>query len=230
MPQVGLLPATPDATQPPPNAYTQGADWMKKAGEGYDRFSGGLLQNINDYINPYYQNVVDNTLGRMRDERERGLNQIGDAAYAGGAFGGARHGLLESDYMAQSDRNMYDYIDRANADAFSAAGNMYNADLNGQLGLSGAMTGLGGNYLNIGDRIQQQQAGYGQMAQGLMDRILQGNAGMWGQMTQSPYQIIDALNGMMSMDPRRGAGLTAGQSTPGLYDYLSLAAQAIGGT
>ena len=211
------------------NAYDMSSGLLKGAASGFDRFQGGLLQNINDYINPYYQNVIDNTLGRMQDQRTKALGGIGDAAQAGGAFGGERHGLVESDLMSQMDRNMYDYVDRANADAFGAAAGMYGQDLQGQLGLSSGMAGLGNQYFGIGNALQQQQAGYGQMAQSLMDRILQGNAGAWGEMTQSPYQIIDALNGIMSMDPRRGAGLTTGQSTPGLYDYLALAAQAAGG-
>ena len=63
----------------------------------------------------------------------------------------------------------------------------------------------------------------------LMQELLGQQSGMWDQMVNSPYQIINALNGIMQIDPRRGAGMTTGQSTPGLFDYLSLGAQAIGG-
>jgi len=211
------------------NAYTAGADLFKGASEGFDRFSGGLLTNINDYINPYYERVVNDTLGRMGDERTKAIGQIGDAASAAGSFGGSRHALLESDVYSEFDRNMYEYVNRANADAFSAGGNLYNADLTGQIGMSGAMSNLGNTYLGIGNQVQAQQAGYGQMQRDLVQQIMSGNAGMWNQMTSSPHSIINMLNGVMQMDPRRNAGLTTQSTTPGLFDYLSLAAQAVGG-
>jgi len=217
-------------TGAPANAYQQGADWLTRAGNQIGRFEGGLLQNINDYINPYYENVISNTLGRMGDERTTALNQVGDAAASAGAFGGSRHGLVESDVYSNFDRNMTEYVNQANVDKFNAAQGTMAQDFGMAQNMFTGMTGLGNQYLNIGNQAQTQQAGYGQMQEQLLNQILQGNAGMWGQMTQSPYQIIDALNGILSIDPRRGAGLAQQSSTPGLFDYLSLGAQAVSGT
>ncbi|NKB39458.1 MAG: hypothetical protein GKR86_00100 [Ilumatobacter sp.] len=210
-------------------AYDQSADLFGKASGGLDRFQGGLLGNINDYINPYYENVVNDTLGRMRDERTRSLGAVGDAATNAGAFGGSRHGLLESDVYAQFDRNANEYANRAASDAYTAGIGAYGQDLQGQLGLSGMQGQLGQQLFGVGNTIQNQQAGWGQVQQDMMNRILGGGADMWNQGVNSPYQIIDVMNAILGGDPRRGAMSGQTSSTPGLFDYLSLGAQAIGG-
>ena len=60
-------------------------------------------QNINDYMNPYTQNVIDTTMGDLDMARQNAINSSGVAATRGGAFGGDRHGIMEAqnnnDYM-----------------------------------------------------------------------------------------------------------------------------------
>lgn len=60
-------------------------------------------QNINDYMNPYTQNVIDTTMGDLDMARQNAINNTGVAAGRGGAFGGDRHGIMEAqnnnDYM-----------------------------------------------------------------------------------------------------------------------------------
>jgi hypothetical protein len=60
-------------------------------------------QDINQYMNPYTQNVIDSTMGDLDMARQNALNNTGVAATRGGAFGGDRHGIMEAqnnnDYM-----------------------------------------------------------------------------------------------------------------------------------
>jgi hypothetical protein len=66
-------------------------------------------KNINDYMNPYTQNVIDTTMGDLNKARQQALNSTGAAATSGGAFGGDRHGIMEAqnnaDYMDQVARS-----------------------------------------------------------------------------------------------------------------------------
>lgn len=63
-------------------------------------------KNINDYMNPYTQNVIDNTMADLGRARDDAMNASGVAATRGGAFGGDRHAIMESqnnaDYMRQA--------------------------------------------------------------------------------------------------------------------------------
>ena len=57
------------------------------------------------YMSPYQQDVIDTTLQEFDIQAQKGLPAIGQAAYQAGAFGGARQGVAEAEYGAQSDRN-----------------------------------------------------------------------------------------------------------------------------
>lgn len=62
--------------------------------------------DINQYMNPYTQNVIDNTMSDLGRARDSAMNATGAAATRGGAFGGDRHAIMESqnnaDYMRQA--------------------------------------------------------------------------------------------------------------------------------
>lgn len=62
-------------------------------------------KDLNDYMNPYTQNVIDTTMSDLDKARQQALNSTGAAATAGGAFGGDRHAIMEAqnnaDYMNQ---------------------------------------------------------------------------------------------------------------------------------
>jgi hypothetical protein len=66
-------------------------------------------QDINQYMNPYTQNVIDSTMGDLDMARQNALNNTGVAASRGGAFGGDRHGIMEAqnnnDYMQNVARS-----------------------------------------------------------------------------------------------------------------------------
>lgn len=219
-----MVTATTTAAATPTDPYTTSADLLTQAQTGANQFQGSLLGSINDYVNPYYDQVISNTLGRMQDDRTQTLNQVGDAAAAAGAFGGSRHGIVESQVYDDYNRNMSEYADGAYANAYNNATALQNQDFAQQMQLSGMNQNLGNTYLGIGNAIQNQQSTYGTQEQNLLQTILSGGQQEWASMMEHPYQIIDALNAALSLDPRSGAGSAQQSSTPGLFDYLSLAA------
>ena len=62
--------------------------------------------DISQYMNPYTQNVIDNAMADLGRARDDAMNATGVAATRGGAFGGDRHAIMESqnnaDYMRQA--------------------------------------------------------------------------------------------------------------------------------
>lgn len=59
--------------------------------------------NLQPYMSPYTQNVIDPTMKLMEQSRRQALGGIGDAATQAKAFGGSRQGVAEGVTNAQSE-------------------------------------------------------------------------------------------------------------------------------
>lgn len=214
--------AEPQLTPPAGGAYGMSSDALGKSGDIYTALSsGGALQNINSYLNPYYSQVIDRTLGRMETDRDRSLGMIGDRAEAAGAFGGSRHGLLEGTYLGEYNKNVGDVVANLQAQNFGQASNAARSDM--VTGASG-LGNLGQTYFGIGNNIADRQMQAGQQQQSFLQALLSGGADRYSQMIDSPTQMLDLFSALLGADPRNRAGTQTQQTTPGLFDYLSLAA------
>ena len=61
--------------------------------------------NLNPYMSPYTQSVIDPTMKLMEQQRQQALNQNAASAAQARAFGGSRHGITEAATNAQSELN-----------------------------------------------------------------------------------------------------------------------------
>ena len=100
------------------------------------------------YMSPYQQQVIDTTLAEFDKQAAIGKHGLGKTASSAGAFGGARHGIAQSEYQSGSDMNR--------------------AALNAQLmqqgfgqGLQGQQQALG-NLTGMASLVPTLQAGMGQ--------------------------------------------------------------------
>ena len=57
------------------------------------------------YMSPYQQQVIDTTLAEFDKQAAIGKHGLGKTASSAGAFGGARHGIAQSEYQSSSDAN-----------------------------------------------------------------------------------------------------------------------------
>jgi len=57
------------------------------------------------YMSPYQQQVIDKTLAEFDKQAAIGKFGLGTSASQAGAFGGARHGIAQSEYQSSSDAN-----------------------------------------------------------------------------------------------------------------------------
>ena len=56
-------------------------------------------------MSPYQQQVIDTTLAEFDKQAQIGKFGLGKSASDAGAFGGARHGIAQSEYQLGSDAN-----------------------------------------------------------------------------------------------------------------------------
>lgn len=220
------------ATQQP-NIFNQSAGAY---GAGVNAVQGvmnpmAVPLTMRQYMNPYQSQVVDDTLGRMRDEMNLGLNDVRGQAAQASAYGGARQGLVEAELMREYQRNMGEVAGGLNQQGFNTAAQLSQNRLGqmldaGQIATGQAQTGFG-----LGQRslLQQQQAGSQQQA--LMQRILDQASGQYDAFANYPQQALStAMAGVMG-NPLARAGTSTETSSynPGLYDTLGFTAGLLGG-
>ena len=78
---------------------------IMSAGQGLEGVSAEFdPSNINKYMNPYEQSVIDAALADVARAGQQQVGQLGASAVSSGAFGGARQGIAE----AEISRNVLD--------------------------------------------------------------------------------------------------------------------------
>ena len=95
-----------------------------------------------DYMSPYQRDVIDTTLQEYDIQAQKGLGSFADNAYTAGAFGGARQGVQEAEYMAGSDRNRAALQAQLLQQGFGQAQNLAAQQYQQQLGLGSAQQGF----------------------------------------------------------------------------------------
>ncbi len=97
--------------------------------------------NADTYVNPYADDIIQQTTGDLSEARDRAQNQIGADTLSSGAFGGSRHGVREGllnesylDSVADMSANTRYNVWNQGADRFyqdvgnDMSAQMYNAD------------------------------------------------------------------------------------------------------
>jgi len=182
--------------------------------------AGSFLQgNVGQYMSPYIQNVEQQALQRLDDQRKMSLNQVADAAGAAGAFGGSRHGVMEGVTNAESAKAAGMMSADLRNQGYGQAMNMMNQDLARQMqaGMANQAAGLQGAGLNLqgaatmgdlaaagqqanlagiqgalsaGDRLQQQEQAY-----------LSADQNLYNQMRQYPQEQLSIMQSALGMTP-----------------------------
>ena len=96
-----------------------------------------------DFMSPFQRDVIDATLQEFDQQSSRGLANIRDRAVAAGAFGGARQGVQEGQFQADTDRNRAALQAQLLAQGFQQAQAAAAQDLAARQGLGTYQTQLG---------------------------------------------------------------------------------------
>lgn len=92
--------------------------------------------DVNRYMNPFTSEVVDRSLADVERNSRVAALQRGSAAQRAGAFGGARHGVLDALAAGETSREMGNLSARLRSDAFNNAAGLIGRDQAGGLAAS----------------------------------------------------------------------------------------------
>lgn len=199
----------------------------------------GLLAttDLSPYMSPFTSNVINSSLDVMDQQRQKALNQIGDAARAVGAFGGSRQGVAEGVTNAQYGLLGGQLASQLADENFTQARQAAGQDIANNLGAqeanqSAGLTGAGLNLSAAGSLGSLAEGGQNAFLQGLMGAIQgQGIAqnqqqqeidaarGAYGEAQQFPVQQLQIVEQALGMTPY-GTNTTQSSSLPGGNPFL----------
>ena len=227
----------------PQNIYQQANTGITKAGQAAmtgTQFSPMAITaptaaTMSQYSNPYETGVVNQNLADIERSRLLAQNNMGAQATAANAFGGARHGIAES----ETNRG---FADRAaamsgqlrqqgynNSQQMARQAQMQNqqAQLQGQQQRMGAASQLGtlSNLgFGMGQQINSQMQNQGLQQQAVQQAVIDAAKARYAGYTAQPNQALNMpLQALGAAPYNTSTNQTEGYS-PGLFDYLTLAA------
>ena len=106
--------------------------------------------SISSYMSPYQSQVIDASLAEFDKQSAMREQSIHDAAVGAGGYGGGRHGVLESEYKSQSDKNRALLNAQMLNQGFGQGAALRQQDYTNLLGLAGAKAGLAQGELGLG--------------------------------------------------------------------------------
>ncbi len=113
-------------------AQTMGQDYqgdLTRARELTEQGASSFVDaDIDAYMNPYISGALDPAAREIREEMARQQGLIGGQAGMVGAFGGARHGIVESESTRGGTEAISDLYGRGYATAFESARDQFNRD------------------------------------------------------------------------------------------------------
>ena len=115
--------------------------------------------SIADFTSPFQQQVIDESLRQFDESRKAGLQQISDAAYSQGAFGGGRQGALEGQFLADTALGRAGLEAQLRAQGFADAAARRADAFTQQQALAAARAGLGQNQFALSNFQRQNLAG-----------------------------------------------------------------------
>jgi len=226
----------------PGNIYEQSAQNLSTAGQNVNLGAGlaasgamPIAMGMGMYANPYEQQVMDAFQGDLA--RQTAMQQSANRAGAAGAgaFGGSRHGVVESLTNEAAQRNLGQFSAGLRSQGFNTAAQLANQDIQnrlassaGVLGAAGVGAGIGAQQFGMGQEIGNQQFIQGSLVQGMNQMLLDEARNMHSQYVNQPQNLLDLRSSAAALSPLNQAGSTSQTYTPGLLDYLSLGGQAFG--
>ena len=90
---------------------------------------GGWLGDVDSYMNPYTDRVLSPVIRELQQEDQRQKNRIGGMAQMSGAFGDARHGIMEGEQSSRTNEAVGDATNRIYSDAYNTAMGQRSSDI-----------------------------------------------------------------------------------------------------
>jgi len=186
-------------------------------------------QAYKSFMSPYQQDVIDTTLQDYDIQAQKGLPGIGQNAMQAGAFGGARQGVAEAEYAANSNRNRAQLQAQLLQQGFSQANQAAAQQYQQQMGLGSATQNMLGTQVaglsTLGAGVQAQKQAQLSAQQQLAQQQLQQGLTAANAYGSGVTQMIAGYPGQTTQQatPNVGAAQTAlgvGSTLAGIYKAL----------
>lgn len=191
---------------------------------------GSIGQGMGQYQNQFTEQVIGNAQNDIFRQNQMQQQQNRASAAHSGAFGGSRHGVLESLTNEASARAMGDIGAQLRSQGFNTAAQLSGQDINNQMaagsGLMQAGQGagaLGAAGFNMGQSINQDMSQQGMLQQALQQQILNQAGGMFSGYVDQPLNLLNMRNAAASGSPLNAAvsQTQTTQNNPGALGILS---------
>lgn len=215
---------------------TQGAGIV---GQAANQLLAGSNQRFDQgqadfYMSPYMQNVVDMQKREAQRDFDKMMPTIDANAQKAGAFGGARHGLVESEARRNLSTQLGDIQTQGLQSAFTNAQGQFNADQNrmgtmatGAIGGGQTLAGIGQNVFQNQLATNQGLLGIGNQQQGLDQKSADIGYEQFQQQKQHPYQQAQYMQSFLQGLPMTQT--TTATTTPAPTLAQQLISSGIGG-
>lgn len=220
--------------------YTQGFDQARQTASNMANYNAGNVNapqyntaTIQNYQNPYNDLVMGQGLRTIMDQMNQGRLQNQGRAAAAGAFGGARHGVLDSLNQQNAMQSLNDFVGTQLYQGFNDARGAMDSDFNRQYQSQEQANraaqqnanrdlSLSQVYSNLAQQDYANQIGLGQANMNLgemetrQEQAVRDNAYQLGYMDQREYpiQMYERLAAMNAMQPHNRTS-TSTQSQSG---------------
>ena len=199
--------------------------------------------SIQDFMSPYQQAVIDESLRQFDRSRAGGLTQIADRALDVGAFGGGRQGALEGQFMADTALGRAgleaELRQQGFADAVARRAGAFGqqqALANQRANLAAQQAGLAQNQFALSNFQRAGQAAdianlgqLGAFRQGLDQSLLQADAQAAQTGAYEPFQRLQQYGSGLSQLSGFGAQAPLPAAAPSPFSTALSTALGIGG-
>lgn len=208
--------------------------------------------NLQPYMNPFTQNVINSTLPLMQQQNALSQNQQANAANSANAFGGSRQGIQQGVAQAQGAMNIGQMASQLNQANFQQAQAAATGDISRNL--QAQTSNQGANQANINSLLQAagglgnlgtaaqtnqrqqflEQSTAGAQQQQQAQNQIAANVNQFNQAQAYPGQQLGVLQSALGMTPYGSTtmGSSTGQqqttTTPSLMSDVTGGLQALG--
>jgi hypothetical protein len=182
--------------------------------------SGAMSQplNVGAYMNPYTQNVINNTQNDIERQRQMTINNMGAAATRANAFGGSRQGVAEGVTNAEYGRMAANAIAPLRAQGYNTAMSNAMSDRAARAGFAGQLGGLSNQAFNMGRTLNQDMMQQGLLQQMLQQQLIDAARGDFAGYSNSPMQSLSAPLAALGATPAPQSSTTT--QNPGILGTL----------
>ena len=177
-------------------------------------------QAYQQFMSPYQKDIIDTTLAEFDVQTQKGLPGLAAKAISAGAFGGAREGVQQAEFLSNQNRNRaalqaqllgqgFGQAQQAAAQAFGqqqALANQQQQLANQALGIGQAFSGLGQQQIGLG---QAGQAFLGQDVGALSSLGAQNQAQQQAQLAAQQQLAQQELMQPLQATQALGSGITS---------------------